>query len=92
MPFISNPGWTMLQNVLKKNSGSLLRTMIYTLGHFIIAATCVWYFTGASFTAAITDAVVEPLINGAWYFVLDRFWATRMQKDENRETVALASS
>jgi len=92
MSFVSNSSWTLFQKILKQNSGSLLRTIIYTLGHFIIAATCVWYFTGASFTAAITDAVVEPLINGAWYFVLDRFWATRFQKNENREAVAMVSS
>lgn len=92
MSFVLTPGGAMFQKILKKNSGSLLRTIIYTLGHFIIAATCVWYFTGASFTAAITDAVVEPLINGAWYFVLDRFWATRFQKGENTEAVALVSS
>ena len=66
-----------LELLIKDNSGSILRTIIYTLGHFIIAATCVWYFTGANFAAAITDAVVEPLINGAWYFVLDRYWASR---------------
>jgi uncharacterized membrane protein len=65
------------QQLINNNAGSLLRAVIYTIGHFFIAATCVWYFTGASFTAAITDAVVEPLINGLWYFILDRFWAAR---------------
>jgi uncharacterized membrane protein len=35
------------------------------------------YFTGADFSAAITDAVVEPLLNGVWYFVLDKLWAKR---------------
>ncbi len=50
---------------------------MYTLGHFFIAAVCVWYFTGAQFLMAVTDAIVEPLINGAWYFVLDKFWASK---------------
>ena len=62
---------------LENNSGTLWRTMVYTLGHFIIAAVCVWYFTGAQFLMAVTDAIVEPLINGAWYFVLDKFWASK---------------
>jgi uncharacterized membrane protein len=37
----------------------------------------VMYFTGASFSAAITDAIVEPLLNSVWYFVLDKYWASK---------------
>lgn len=61
-------------NSYKVIKGTLLRTAIYTVGHFLIAAACVMYFTGADFIAAITDAIVEPLINAVWYFVLDRTW------------------
>lgn len=57
--------------------GTILRTLIYTVGHFIIAASCVMYFTGANFTAAITDAIVEPLLNAVWFFILDRLWITK---------------
>lgn len=63
---------------LENNSGTIWRTIVYTAGHFIIAAACVWYFTGAKFLMAITDAVVEPLINGVWYFLLDKFWASKI--------------
>ena len=66
----------------KKNKGTVLRTIIYTTGHFIIAAACVMYFTGASFEAAITDAVIEPLINGVWYLILDKFWASKVASKE----------
>lgn len=61
-------------NVLK---GTLLRTLIYTMGHFLIAAGCVVYFTGANFSDAITDAIVEPILNGVWYFILDRMWTKK---------------
>lgn len=64
-------------NSYKALKGTLLRTVIYTVGHFMIAAACVVYFTGASFTVAMTDAVVEPLLNGVWYFVLDRIWTKK---------------
>lgn len=74
-----------LDNFYTLNSGTILRTIIYTIGHFIIAATCVWYFTGAHFTAALTDAIVEPLINGVWYFLLDKFWASKII-NSNMET------
>lgn len=53
---------------------SLIRTLIYTLGHFLIAVACVMYFTGAGFIPAITDAIVEPLLNAVWFFILDRLW------------------
>jgi len=62
-------------NSYKVLKGTLLRTVIYTVGHFLIAAACVMYFTGADFTAAITDAIVEPLMNAVWYFMLDRIWS-----------------
>ncbi len=71
-----------VQRFFNDNSGTILRTVIYTIGHFFIAATCVWYFTGANFFAAITDAIVEPLINGVWYFLLDNYWASRMANKE----------
>lgn len=61
-------------NALK---GSLLRTFIYTIGHFLIAAACVMYFTGAPFGVAITNAIVEPILNAVWFFILDRLWTAK---------------
>lgn len=66
-----------IQRVYEANRGAIIRTIIYTIGHFIIAASCVMYFTGADFSAAITDAIVEPLLNSVWYFVLDKYWASK---------------
>ena len=69
-------------NSYKALKGTLLRTLIYKLGHFMIAAACVMYFTGADFTSAITDAIVEPILNGVWYFVLDRLWTKNVSKND----------
>ena len=66
-----------IQRVYEANRRTIIRTVIYTIGHFIIAASCVMYFTGAEFSAAITDAIVEPLLNSVWYFVLDKYWASK---------------
>jgi uncharacterized membrane protein len=66
--------WLQSYSALK---GTLIRTLIYTLGHFLIAAACVMYFTGAPFYIAITDAIVEPLLNAVWFFVLDRLWLSK---------------
>lgn len=70
-----------IQRVYRANRGTILRTIIYTIGHFIIAASCVMYFTGAGFKEAITDAIVEPLLNSVWYFILDKFWASKYQSE-----------
>ncbi len=77
---------SLVVRVYRENKGTIVRTIIYTIGHFIIAAACVMYFTGSSFQAAITDAIVEPLINGVWYMVLDKFWASKVAKKEEPVT------
>ena len=33
-----------------------------------------------SFAVALTDAIVEPLANAVWYFVLDKIWTAKYQK------------
>ena len=71
------PLLSKIKSVYKSQSDSLIRTVIYTIGHFFIAASCVMYFTGASFYLALTDAIVEPILNGFWYYLLDRFWVNK---------------
>ena len=53
------------------------RAIIYTIGHIIIAMTCNNLITGAAWDLAAADAIVEPLINGVWYYALDKMWASR---------------
>lgn len=72
--------WEMIKKVYSDNSGSILRTVIYTIGHFVIAITCLMLIADVSFSVAVTDAIVEPLANAVWYFILDRFWATKIAK------------
>ena len=60
------------------NKGSLLRTLIYTIGHFAIAITVLMLIADVSFMIALTDAIVEPLANAVWYFVLDKFWTSKL--------------
>lgn len=67
--------------VYKNNKDSLLRTLIYTIGHFIIAITVLMLISNVSFAIALTDAIVEPLANAIWYFVLDKFWTTKFKNN-----------
>ena len=62
------------------NKGSLLRTLIYTLGHFAIAITVLMLVADVSFKVALTDAIVEPIANSIWYFILDKWWTSKSKK------------
>ena len=53
---------------------SLTLAVVYTIGHMLIAIACVMIITGASIELAIIDAIVEPLINGVWFYVLHNAW------------------
>ena len=65
------------KNVYKNNKGSILRTIVYTVGHFAIAITVLMLVADVSFAIALTDAIVEPIANSVWYFVLDKWWASK---------------
>ena len=65
------------ENIYQNNKGSILRTVIYTIGHFAIAITVLMLVADVSFMIALTDAIVEPLANSIWYFILDKWWASR---------------
>ena len=66
--------------IYSNNRGSILRTVIYTIGHFAIAITVLMLVADVSFYIALTDAIVEPLANSVWYFLLDKFWASKIKK------------
>lgn len=63
-------------NLLKRLIGgsSLTLAIVYTIGHIVIAMICNNLITGASFELAAVDAIVEPIINGVWFFVLHKVW------------------
>ena len=53
---------------------SVTLAIVYTTGHMLIAIACVMIITGASLELATIDAIVEPLINGVWFYVLHNTW------------------
>ena len=70
---------TATRNIYKSNRGSILRTIVYTLGHFAIAIIVLMSIADVPFSVALTDAIVEPLANAVWYFILDKFWASKIK-------------
>ena len=68
------------KEIYSNNRGSILRTIVYTVGHFAIAITVLMLVADVSFMIALTDAIVEPIANSVWYFILDKWWASKHKK------------
>ena len=66
-----------LDSLYRENRGSILRTIVYTIGHFAIAITVLMLVVDVPFMIALTDAIVEPIANSVWYFILDKWWASK---------------
>ena len=65
-------------NFLKsKTKSTIFLTIIYTIGHFIIAAICAFLLTGADVLSALTDATVEPIVNGIWFGLIFHYFGNK---------------
>jgi len=53
---------------------SIILSIIYTIGHIIIAGSVVYTLTGSTIWEAGTVALVEPMLNGLWFYLLHRVW------------------
>ena len=67
-----------IKNFLRGDS--LVLALIYTFGHVIIAMTVVSLMTGASLWEAGAVALIEPSINGVWFYILHSIWKKRFLK------------
>lgn len=63
---------TGIWNIFKRNS--FILALVYTIGHVIIAMTVVKIMTGSSIWEAGMVALIEPTINGVWFYVLHKLW------------------
>ena len=70
MTEIKNGIFNTISKFIGGNSFGL--AAVYTFGHIIIAMICIRVITGASMDLAVIDAVVEPLINGVWFYLLHK--------------------
>lgn len=64
--------FNLLRTLIGQSSVAL--AVVYTLGHIAIAMTCNYLITGARLDLAAVDALIEPVINGFWFYVLHRVW------------------
>ena len=56
---------------------SLILSIIYTIGHILIAGTVVYSLTGSTIWEAGAVALIEPAINGIWYYFLDKLFTMK---------------
>ena len=69
----SKPTFTeKLKNFLK--TSSLALSLIFFVGHVLIAMVVVSIITGASIWEAGAVALIEPAINSVWFYVLHSIW------------------
>ena len=47
----------------------------------MIAITVLMLVADVSFAIALTDAIVEPIANSVWYFILDKWWASKSKNN-----------
>jgi len=64
--------FNFLKRIIRGSSAML--ALIYTLGHICIAMAVVTLLTGASLWEAGAVALIEPSINGVWFYVLHSTW------------------
>ena len=57
---------------LLKNSLAL--TIVYTIGHMLIAGTTVYVMTGSTLWEAGAVALVEPALNSVWFYMVHKAW------------------
>ncbi|MDB4059615.1 hypothetical protein N9521_01685 [Gammaproteobacteria bacterium] len=69
---------------------NLYLSIIYTIGHILVAMACNRIITGASLNMAAADAFVEPIINGFWfYFLLVYLKKTFINKIEQSQSTII---
>ena len=68
------------KNIYLNNKGSILRTIVYTIGHFAIAITVLMLIADVSFMVVNFYGRYSRafLANAVWYFLLDKFWASKV--------------
>ena len=79
------------ENFITSKIGIYL-AFIYTIGHILIAMTCNRLLTGAPLNLAAIDAIIEPLINGFWFYLLFEVFNKYKQTIQNSSASSNNSS
>jgi len=80
--FLKRKIFERINSISTRRTGIYL-AVIYTIGHILIAMTCNRLLTGAPLNLAAIDALVEPLINGFWFYLLFEVFNIYKEKVQN---------
>ena len=73
-PIINGFWFYLLHQFFKNQLSDILLTLIYTIGHIIIATLCAAVIFSVSINLAALDAFIEPVINAFWFYLLHKIW------------------
>ncbi len=59
---------------LHSAKSTIIRTAIFTFGHYWIDVLCNHFITGAPLHLAMVTSFASPVLNAIWYFILDRIF------------------
>jgi uncharacterized membrane protein len=68
-------------------SATTIRTIVFTVGHFLIDFYVISTITGASPSEATLASLVAPALNGIWFWLIDRWWSQRHADSELKYTL-----
>ena len=64
----------IVKTIKSKMDESLALALIFFVGHIIIAMACTYFITGSKIELAALNALIEPCINGIWFYVLHKIY------------------
>ena len=68
---------------------SFILTVIYTIGHVLIAMACNLAINKeVSFDGALADAIIEPLINAVWFYIIHKLVKDYFVSKKNSSNLA----
>lgn len=73
-PIINGFWFYLLHKFFKNQFSDILLTVIYTVGHIMVATLCAAVIFNAPLNLAAVDAFIEPIINAFWFFLLHKIW------------------
>ena len=82
-PIINGFWFYLLHKYAHKRLKTSTLAVIYTIGHFTIATFWSFLLLGFALDKAVLDAIIEPLLNGFWFYSLVYIWNTQPKQVTN---------
>ena len=82
-PILNGFWFYLLHKYALKRFNTSTLAVIYTIGHFTIATSWSFLLLGFALDKAVLDAIIEPLLNGFWFYSLVYIWNTQPKQVTN---------